>query len=118
MSDFEWSSGVQYAPEGFYDAEFKGYELLPAKDDMGEAVKWKFVVKGGIHDGKLTGNIGTRKPTDQNVSGRIIRGLLGGSFKPGDKVDVNSCKDKMYKVAVQNNKNDRPVVVQVQVQPK
>jgi hypothetical protein len=118
MSDFEWSSGEQYAPEGIYEGEFLGYELLPATvkngEQLEEAVKWMFVIKGGDHDGKQTSNIGNKKPTDKNISGRIIRGLLGGAFKPGDKPDVKSCIGKRYTVGVQNNRNGRPVVVQVQ----
>src|SRR5947209_6834000 len=120
MSDFEWADGQRFepVPEGIYEGEFQGYEMLPEREyegkKMDEGVKFNLAIKGGAMDGKQTSNIGSTKPTDANISGRIIRGLLGGSFKPGDKPDVKPCIGKPYTVVVQKNRNGRPVVVQVQ----
>lgn len=109
MSDFEWSSGGQYAPEGIYDAAFLGYEHVPA-GQYGEGWQFNFKVVGGAHDGKLSSRIGAKKPTDGNITGRIIKGLLGASFKTGDNPDVNSCVGKTYQIVVKSNENARAVV--------
>jgi hypothetical protein len=84
-----------------------GIEKMPKNEEYGEGVRFKFVVSGGIHNGKPTGNIGTVKPTANNSTGRLIKGLLGGDFKAGDKIDLKACIGKRYTLVVQPNKNNR-----------
>lgn len=88
---------------------------MPKNDQYGEGVRFKFIIRDAQHDGKPTGNVGPAKPTANNATGRLIKGLLGGKeFKTGDKIDLKECIGKRYTLVVQNNKNGRPVVVQVQ----
>ena len=116
MSDLEleWCAASEPAPEGIHEGEFLGCEKMPKNEDYGEGVRFKFVVRGGEHDGKMTSNIGTAKPTASNISGRLIKGLLGAEPKPGDKLNLNDYIGKRYTLVVSKNQKGRPVVMQVQ----
>src|SRR5665213_1893050 len=94
--EFVWSDAAEPAPEGIHEGEFLGLEKMPKNEDYGEGMRFKFVVRGGQHDGKPTGNIGAAKPTANNSTGRLIKGLLGKDFKAGDKIDLKACIGKRY----------------------
>ena len=115
-----WTDSQQeYAPEGIYDkaAEFQGVKITDGKSGYEPGLQFTFKIMDGEHKGKLTGNIGSQKPSNNNISGRLIRGIIGADFQTGQALTlemINAHIRKLYTVVVQKNKNGRPVVIQCQ----
>jgi hypothetical protein len=114
---FQWADAkpmAEPAPEGIYDVEFQGTQSMPKNELYGDGVMFKFVVVDGEHRGKSTSNIGKPTPTESNISGRLIRGLVGKLPTDKEKISLKECIGKRYVGVVQKNKNGRPVITTVQ----
>jgi hypothetical protein len=100
----------EWLPIGIHEGEFAGFEVLEAKGEFKEAIQFKFNANG-----KMAGNIGAIPPTAKNVAGKLIVGLLGKTPETGQNIEdqLKACVGQKYTLVVSNNKNGRPVVVQV-----
>ena len=106
-----WSEGKgEWLPIGIHEGEFTGFEVLEAKGEYKEAIQLKFSANG-----KMSGNIGAIPPTAKNIAGNLIVGLLGKTPETGQNIEdqLKACVGQKYTLVVSNNKNGRPVVVQV-----
>lgn len=85
-------------PAGIYSAEFVGVEETTHEQyGAGAIFKWKVVM--GEHAGKIASRTCKPEATMSNVTGKMIAGLLGGQFKPGE-VSLEACVGKRYTIVV------------------
>lgn len=85
-------------PAGIYSGEFMGVEETNHEQyGPGAVFKWK--ITAGEHAGKIASRTCKPEATMANVTGKMIAGLLGGQFKPGE-VSLEACVGRKYTVVV------------------
>jgi hypothetical protein len=101
--EFEFSKGAESVPAGMYKAAFARVEDRE-KNEHGESVRFVWTVEGGEYDGReATRIVGIdRPPTAKNGLGRILSGLAGKQYEPGDKIRPDEFVGKVYLLDVKD----------------
>jgi len=99
--DFEFSAGIESPPAGMYKATFDRVEDRE-KNEHGNSVRFVWEITEGEHQGREASRIVgiDRPPSKKNALGRLLAGLGGKAFEPGDKVSPDEFVGKSYLLQV------------------
>jgi hypothetical protein len=85
-------------PPGMYKARFLGVEQI-THETYGEGALFTWEIVDGDHAGKIAGRVSSPLATTSNATGKMIAGLIGGQFKPG-QVSLEGCVGRSYLIQV------------------
>lgn len=101
--EFEFSKGGESVPAGMYKAKFVRVEDRE-KNEHGASVRFVWEVTTGEHTGREATRICgiDRPPTAKNGLGRILSGLAGKQYEPGDKIRPDDFVGRLYLLDVKD----------------
>lgn len=91
-------------PDGVFLARFLDVAAWENDNEYGPALKWRWVVIAGPHNGTEISLITTAKCTPKNKCGAILAGLVGRAIQPSEPIDPSQFIGKSYTVVVQGGK--------------
>lgn len=101
--EFEFSQGGSSVPAGAYKGKFHRVENRE-KNEHGNSIRLIWKITRGDHEGEEASRIVgiDRPPTAKNALGRILSGLAGKLFEPGDKINIEDYIGKVYVLDVRD----------------
>lgn len=97
--DFEMQ-GNETVPEGAYVATFKDVQKTHHAE-FGDGVMFLFEVAHGEWKGQTTARICKPMPSRTNATGKMIAGITGNNWQPGEKINLRPFLNQYYNVLVE-----------------